>query len=59
MLLQTPEVPSVLQAAEEPEQCGEEQGGAGRSSRQRLQRAAAAHGAARRLALRPNTQTED
>lgn len=50
--LQTPQVSSVLQAAEEPEQHREEQGGAGRPSRQRLQGAAAAHGAARRLALR-------
>ncbi len=58
VLLQTPEVQSVLQAAEEPEQHGEEQGGAGRSSRQRLQRAAAAHGAARRLALRADSPTE-
>lgn len=55
LLLQTPEVPNVLQAPEEPEQHGEEQGGAGRPARQRLQGAAAAHGAARRLALRPNT----
>lgn len=45
LLLQTPEVQNVLQAAEEPEQRGEEQGGAGRSPRQRLQGAAAAHAA--------------
>lgn len=51
MLPQTPEVQSVLQAAEEPEQHREEQVGAGRSTRQHLQRAAAAHGSARRLAL--------
>jgi len=37
---------------EEPEQHREEQGDAGGSSRQRLQGAAAAHGAARRHALR-------
>lgn len=45
LLLQTPEVQNVLQTAEEPEQRGEEQGGAGRSPRQRLQGAAAAHAA--------------
>lgn len=46
--LQTPEVQDVLQTAEEPEQRGEEQGGAGRSPRQRLQGAAAAHAASGR-----------
>lgn len=45
VLLQTPEVQNMLQTAEEPEQRGEEQGGAGRSPRQRLQGAAAAHAA--------------
>lgn len=35
----------MLQTAEEPEQRGEEQGGAGRPPRQRLQGAAAAHAA--------------
>lgn len=43
--LQTPQVQNVLQTAEEPEQRGEEQGGAGRSPRQRLPGAAAAHAA--------------
>lgn len=58
-VLQTSEVQSDLQAAEEPEQPGGEQGTAGRSSWQRLQRAAAAHGAARRLALTGSTEDED
>lgn len=34
----------MLQAAEEPQRLGEEQGRPGGSPRQRLQRAAAAHG---------------
>lgn len=41
--LQTPQVQNLLQTAEEPEQPGEEQGSAGWSPRQHLQRAAAAH----------------
>lgn len=48
LFLQTPEVQDVLQTAEEPEQRGEEQGGAGRSPRQRLQGAAAAPAASGR-----------
>lgn len=48
---QTPEVPDVLQAAEEPEQRGEEPSVAGGPPWQHLQRAAAAHEPAGRPAV--------